>query len=62
LQDDLTGIDLLNGCRNTTFQQNVTFGYQDLPSLSKSSAVPATRNVLSVLAVSVFVGGVLVLP
>jgi hypothetical protein len=40
----------------------MTFGYQGLPSLSKSSAAPATRNVFSVLAVSVFVGGVVALP
>ncbi len=38
MQDDLVGIDLLNGCRNTTFNQNVTFAYQGLPSLTKSSA------------------------
>ncbi len=32
------GIDLTNGCRNMTFAQNVTFGYQGLPSLLESAA------------------------
>lgn len=33
MQDDLKNIDIANGgCRNTSFAQNVTFGYQGLPS------------------------------
>jgi len=63
--DDLTGIDLLNGCRNNTFQQNVTFGYQGLPSFSKTSGGVSTahlpRKVLNLVAVLGAVGVLTVL-